>query len=71
MRELCRVERTLFALCWMQDVELRCRVQVGFNKGESENTLTRAVFLTRLGEMRDRSFGNQRYRANGLNLVGA
>ena len=55
----------------MQDVELRCRVQVGFNKGESENTLTRAVFLTRLGEMRDRSFGNQRYRANGLNLVGA
>jgi len=27
------------------------------------------VFLNRLGEIRDRSFENQRYRASGLNLV--
>jgi hypothetical protein len=31
----------------------------------------RAVFFNRLGEMRDRSFENQRYRASGLNLVTA
>jgi TnpA family transposase len=69
LRELGRIERTLFALDWMQNVELRCRVQIGLNKGEAKNALARAVFLNRLGEIRDRSFENQRYRASGLNLV--
>jgi TnpA family transposase len=31
--------------------------------------LARAVFFNRLGEVRDRSFEHQRYRASGLNLV--
>ncbi len=69
LRELGRFERTLFALDWMQNVELRRRVQVGLNKGEAKNALARAVFLNRLGELRDRSYENQRYRASGLNLV--
>jgi TnpA family transposase len=69
LRELGRIERTLFALDWIQNVELRRRVQIGLNKGEAKNALARAVFLNRLGEMRDRSFENQRYRASGLNLV--
>ena len=69
LRELGRIERTLFTLDWMQSVELRRRVQVGLNKGEAKNALARAVFFNRLGEIRDRSFGNQRYRASGLNLV--
>ncbi|KKN78560.1 hypothetical protein LCGC14_0348520, partial [marine sediment metagenome] len=69
LRELGRIERTLFALDWMQNVELRRRVQVGLNKGEAKNALARAVFLNRLGELRDRSYENQRYRASGLNLV--
>jgi TnpA family transposase len=69
LRELGRMERTLFALDWMQNVDLRRRVQVGLNKGEARNTLARAVFLNRLGEVRDRRFENQRYRAGGLSLV--
>ncbi|TMX13880.1 Tn3 family transposase, partial [Aeromonas salmonicida subsp. achromogenes] len=69
LRELGRIERTLFALDWMQNVELRRRVQIGLNKGEAKNALARAVFLNRLGEIRERSFENQRYRASGLNLV--
>ena len=69
LRDLGRIERTLFALDWMQNVELRRRVQIGLNKGEAKNALARAVFLNRLGEIRDRSFENQRYRASGLNLV--
>lgn len=69
LRELGRIERTLFALDWMQNVDLRRRVQIGLNKGEAKNALARAVFLNRLGEVRDRSFENQRYRASGLNLV--
>ena len=69
LRELGRIERTLFTLDWMQNVELRRRVQIGLNKGEAKNALARAVFFNRLGELRDRSFENQRYRASGLNLV--
>ncbi|KFF32088.1 hypothetical protein G039_0330960 [Pseudomonas aeruginosa VRFPA01] len=41
------------------------------NKGEARNALARAVFFNRLGEIRDRSFEQQRYRASGLNLVTA
>lgn len=69
LRELGRIERTLFTLDWLQNVDLRRRVQVGLNKGEAKNALARAVFLNRLGEVRDRSYENQRYRASGLNLV--
>lgn len=69
LREIGRIERTLFTLDWLQNVELRRRVNAGLNKGEAKNTLARAVFFNRLGEMRDRSFENQRYRASGLNLV--
>ena len=42
---------------------------VGLNKGEALNALARAVFFNRLGELRDRTYENQRYRASGLNLV--
>ena len=71
LRELGRIERSLFMLDWLQNVELRRRVNAGLNKGEARNALARAVFFNRLGEMRDRSFENQRYRASGLNLVTA
>jgi TnpA family transposase len=71
LRELGRIERSLFTLDWLQDVELRRRVQAGLNKGEARNALTRAVFFNRLGEIRDRSFETQRYRASALNLVTA
>lgn len=71
LRELGRIERTLFILDWLQSIELRRRVHAGLNKGESRNALARAVFFNRLGEIRDRSFEQQRYRASGLNLVTA
>ena len=71
LRELGRIERTLFILDWLQSVELRRRVQAGLNKGEARNALARSVFFYRLGEIRDRSFEQQRYRASGLNLITA
>jgi TnpA family transposase len=67
--ELRRIERALFALDWMQNAELHRRVRIGLNKGEAKHALARAVFLNRLGEIRDSSFENQRYRASSLNLV--
>ncbi len=39
------------------------------NKGETRNSLARAVFLHRLGEIRDRTYENQQHRASGLNLL--
>ena len=69
LREIGRLERTLFTLAWIEDPSLRFRVTAGLNKGEARNSLARAVFFNRLGEIRDRSFENQRYRASGLNLV--
>ena len=71
LRELGRIERTLFVLDWLQNIDLRRRVNAGLNKGEARNALARAVFFNRLGEMRDRSFDNQRYRAGGLTLLTA
>lgn len=71
LREIGRVERSLFMLDWLDDIELRRRTNANLNKGEARNALARAVFFNRLGELRDRTFENQRHRASGLNLVSA
>ena len=54
---------------WLRDADLRRRSNGGLNKGESRNSLARAIFFCRLGELRDRTFENQAYRASGLNLL--
>lgn len=69
LREIGRLERTLFTLDWIGDPALRRRANAGLNKGEARNALARAMFFHRLGEIRDRTFENQRYRASGLNLA--
>ena len=66
LREIGRIERKLFMLDWFRDPALRRRVQAGLNKGEARNALACAVFLHRLGEIRDRKPENQSYRASGL-----
>ncbi len=71
LREIGRIERTLFMLDWFRDPALRRRVQSGLNKGEARNALARAVFMHRLGEIRDRGLENQSYRASGLTLITA
>ena len=69
LREIGRLERTLFTLDWISDPALRRRANAGLNKGEAHHALKRAVFFHRLGKIRDRTFENQRYRASGLNLA--
>ena len=69
LRELGRIDRTLFMLDWLQSPELRRRVTIGLNKGEAKNALSRAVCFHRRGLMQDRTFDDQRLRAGGLNLV--
>jgi len=69
LRELGRLERTLFTLDWVEDPEMRRETGQELNKGESRNSLARAVFIHRLGEIRDRTYENQQHRASGLNLI--
>src|SRR3712207_1229784 len=71
LREMGRIERTLFTLRWLQDPDLRRRVTAGPNKGEARNTSARAVFFNRLGESRDRSYEDQMNHAGGLALLTA
>jgi TnpA family transposase len=71
LRALGRIERTLFTLQWLSDPDLRQRTHAGLNKGEASNSLRRAVFFHRQGEIRDRTFENQGFRASGLSLITA
>jgi TnpA family transposase len=71
VRALGRIERTLFTLQWLSDPDLRQRSHAGLNKGEASNSLRRAVFFHRQGEIRDRTFENQSFRASGLSLITA
>ena len=71
LRALGRMERTLFTLQWLSDPALRQRSHAGLNKGEASNALRRAVFFHRQGEIRDRTFENQSFRASGLSLITA
>ena len=69
LREIGRVERSIFMADWLMDLELRRRRHGNLNKGESRHALARAVFFHRLGELRDRTAEAMAYRASGLNLV--
>jgi Tn3 transposase DDE domain/Phage integrase family len=69
LREIGRIERTLFMIEWYSSPELRDRCRVGLNKGEAGNKLARAVFFHERGEIRDGSFESQAFLASGLNLV--
>lgn len=69
LRQMGRIERTLFTLDWINDEQLRKTTTAELNKGESRNSLVRAVNLHRLGRFRDRSQENLSIRASALNLV--
>jgi TnpA family transposase len=66
LREVGRIERTLFTLRWFDDTDLRRTVTAELNKGEARNSLARAVAFHRLGRFRDRGLENQQTRAAAL-----
>ena len=56
---------------WLSDPDLRQHSHAGLNKGEASNSVRRAVVFYRQGEIRDRTFENQSFRASGLSLITA
>ncbi len=69
LREIGRVERTLFIIEWLLDADMQRRAQIGLNKGESHHALKNALRIGRQGEIRDRTTEGQHYRMAGLNLL--
>jgi len=69
LREIGRVERTLFTLDWIEQPDQRRRATRELNKGEAENALKRAIFFHRIGRIRDTGIQAQGHRASALNLV--
>ena len=71
LQEIGRIERTMFTMDWLESPELRRRCQAGLNKGEARHFLAHAIYVHRQGEIRDRTFENQSFRASGLSLITA
>lgn len=71
LREVGRIESTVFIARWLTDTELQRRAQIGLNKGEAYDALKNALRIDRQGEIRDRSSRDQDDRRAGLNLVAA
>ncbi len=69
LREIGRVERTLFIIEWLLDADMQRRAQIGLNKGEAHHALKNALRIGRQGEIRDRTGEGQHYRIAGLNLL--
>lgn len=71
LREVGRIERTLFMIDWVLNTDMQRRVQIGLNKGEAHHALKNALRIGRQGEIRDRTSEGQHYRMAGLNLLAA
>jgi TnpA family transposase len=69
LREIGRVERTLFMLDWLESADLRRRCQAGLNKSEQRHQLTQAICTFKQGRIADRTHEAQQFRASGLDLV--
>lgn len=69
LREMGRIEKTIFILDYTSDEALRRRIQRGLNKGEAMNALARAIFFGKRGELRERELQDQLQRASALNIL--
>jgi TnpA family transposase len=69
LREVGRIAKTLFLLDYISDQALRRRVLVGLNKGESYNSLTRALFIGQTGVLKSRAIKDQADQISCLRLL--
>ena len=59
LREIGRVERTLFIMEWILDADMQRRAQIGLNKDEAHHALKNALRIGRQGKIRDRTTEGQ------------
>lgn len=69
LREMGRIEKTIFILDYISSEAIRRRINRGLNKGEAMNALARAIFFGKFGELRERALQDQLQRASALNII--
>ncbi|WP_223070438.1 Tn3 family transposase [Paenibacillus caui] len=69
LREMGRIEKTIFILEYLSSEALRRKIHRGLNKGEAMNALARAIFFGKHGELRERALQDQLQRASALNII--
>ncbi|SDH66765.1 Tn3 transposase DDE domain-containing protein [Desulfosporosinus hippei DSM 8344] len=69
LREIGRIEKTIFILDYISSEAMRRRINRGLNKGEAMNALARAIFFGKFGELRERALQDQLQRASALNII--
>ncbi|GMQ61389.1 Tn3 family transposase [Vallitalea sp. AN17-2] len=69
LREMGKIEKSIFILDYISSEELRRKIQKGLNKGEAMNGLARAIFFGKQGQLRERTIQNQLQRASALNII--
>lgn len=69
LREMGRIEKTIFILDYISSEALRRKIHRGLNKGEAMNALGRAIFFGKFGELRERALQDQLQRASALNII--
>ncbi|WP_238442622.1 transposase [Desulforamulus reducens] len=69
LREMGRIEKTIFILDYISSEDMRRKIHRILNKGELMNSLARAVFFAKRGEMRERDLQDQLQRTSALSII--
>lgn len=69
LREMGRIEKTIFILDYISSKAYRRKINRGLNKGEAMNALARAIFFGKHGELRERALQDQLQRTSALNII--
>jgi len=69
LKEMGKIEKTIFILDYIMDESFRRKIQIGLNKGEAINALARALFFGKQGILRERAIKNQFQGAAALNIL--
>ena len=69
LKEMGKIEKTIFILEYSSNIELRRRIQIGLNKTEEMNGLARAVFFGKRGQFWENKLQRQLQKSSCLNVL--
>ena len=68
LREMGRIEKTIFILDYISSESMSRRIQRGLNKGEAMNAFARALFFGKRDELRERALQDQNILINAISV---
>ena len=69
LKEMGKIEKTIFILDYASNPDLRRKIQIGLNKSEEMNGLARAVFFGRRGQFWENEMQRQLQKSSCLNII--